>query len=466
MPSDFNFPMNKRLLIRAESISKEYLVNQRAWGRGMKDLFTLKKELPLPEMPKVQALKDISFDLYEGQSLGIIGRNGAGKSTLLKILSGITSPSTGRIELYGRTLSILDIGTGFHPDLTGRENIFMSGSILGMSKKEVTAKFDEIIAFSGVADYIDLPVKRFSSGMYLRLAFSVIAHLEAEIMIFDEVMSVGDAKFRMKSMAKIHELARSGRTLILVSHNMSDVMTICDQCIMLDKGSVLAKGDPFDIISTYMDTTMKDHYEETAQAQEKVEEAEEVSFIQGLPNIPNASTLEKLQEEAEKEERQLPHIRKWDMETAPGDEELKVISVSLHPAGKPKGSSITREDPVCIQWKYWKADQELALDWALIIYDQLELPLLTVSTVYPAFQVMDQEVDAEGLYSISCTLPGNFFNRGIFLISLFGLYGNGQKLEIFRPLAFQVTRPANEPKSFYRNEQFKGPVRPLAQWEQ
>ena len=444
--------MKNRLLIRSQSVTKEYLVNRSAYGQGIKDLFSSRNPHEGLEVQKVQALENVTFDLYEGESLGIIGRNGAGKSTLLKILSGITAPSSGRVELYGRTISILDIGTGFHPDLSGRENIFMSGSILGMSKKEVSRKFDEIVAFSGVSQYIEMPVKRYSSGMYLRLAFSVIAHLEAEIMLFDEVMSVGDAQFRMKSMEKIHELAQSGRTLILVSHNMTDVMTICNRCMMLEQGRVKATGEPFEIISTYMDGAVKDYYDE--------------SISDGPGAQLNSQSLEDLQDEAEENGRQLPHQRAWEVKEAPGSADLKVRAVSYFPKGKAPGTPITREDAVCIQWQYEKPDPKLKLDWTVIVYDQLELPLLTASTVYPSFPVVGSEPDQNGLFTISCTLPAHFFNRGIFLFSLFALYGEGNKLEVFRPLAFQVVRPESEPSSFFKEEQFKGPVRPEVKWEQ
>jgi len=197
------------------------------------------------------ALKDVSFEVKQGEVLGIIGRNGAGKSTLLKILSRITKPTEGRIELYGRVASLLEVGTGFHPELTGRENIFLNGAILGMNRAEIKRKFDEIVAFAEVEKFIDTPVKRYSSGMYVRLAFAVAAHLEPEILIIDEVLAVGDAQFQKKCIGKMGDVAKEGRTVLFVSHNMGMISDLCDICCLLDQGKIINWGETTDIISFY-----------------------------------------------------------------------------------------------------------------------------------------------------------------------------------------------------------------------
>ncbi|MFC1771744.1 polysaccharide ABC transporter ATP-binding protein [Pseudomonadota bacterium] len=198
------------------------------------------------------AVRDISFDIAEGEVVGIIGTNGAGKSTLLKILSRITPPSTGRIELHGRVSSLLEVGTGFHPELTGRENVYLNGTILGMRKVEVDRVFDEIVDFSGVEKFLDTPVKRYSSGMRVRLAFAVAAHLEPELMIVDEVLAVGDASFQRKCMNKMQEVGESGRTVLFVSHNMQAVTRMCQRVILLDEGKVLKDGTPHNVVSAYL----------------------------------------------------------------------------------------------------------------------------------------------------------------------------------------------------------------------
>ena len=198
------------------------------------------------------ALRNVSFDVNQGEIVGIIGRNGAGKSTLLKILSKITPPARGRVEIHGRTSSLLEVGTGFHPELTGRENVYLNATILGMRKKEVDRKFDEIVDFSGVEKFLDTPVKRYSSGMRVRLAFAVAAHLEPEILIIDEVLAVGDAAFQEKCLNKMQDVGSQGRTVFFVSHNMQAVTRLCERVISLDSGEVVADGPAHDIVAAYM----------------------------------------------------------------------------------------------------------------------------------------------------------------------------------------------------------------------
>lgn len=201
------------------------------------------------------ALKDVSFEVKQGEVVGVIGRNGAGKSTLLKILSRITEPTSGLVELHGRVSSLLEVGTGFHPELTGRENIYLNGTILGMRKHEIDRKFDEIVDFSGVEKFIDTPVKRYSSGMRVRLAFSVAAHLEPEILLVDEVLAVGDAEFQSKCIGKMGEVASAGRTVLFVSHNMVAVQNLCKRTIWLESGGISANGETGEVIKEYLDRT-------------------------------------------------------------------------------------------------------------------------------------------------------------------------------------------------------------------
>jgi lipopolysaccharide transport system ATP-binding protein len=204
------------------------------------------------------ALRDVSFDVAEGDVVGIIGRNGAGKSTMLKILSRITEPTEGRVEIRGRVGSLLEVGTGFHPELTGRENTYLNGAILGMTRQEIARKFDEIVAFAEVERFIDTPVKHYSSGMYLRLAFAVAAHLEPEILIVDEVLAVGDASFQKKCLGKMRDVARQGRTVLFVSHNMSAVRRLCNRCILLDQGTISASGATIRVLAEYARQTSPD----------------------------------------------------------------------------------------------------------------------------------------------------------------------------------------------------------------
>jgi lipopolysaccharide transport system ATP-binding protein len=203
------------------------------------------------------ALKDVTFDVRAGEALGIVGRNGAGKSTLLKILSRITKPTSGGVDLYGRVGSLLEVGTGFHPELTGRENIYLNGAILGMRREEITRKFDEIVAFAEVEKFLDTPVKFYSSGMYVRLAFAVAAHLEPEILIVDEVLSVGDAAFQKKCLGKMSEVAHTGRTVLFVSHDLNAVNSLCERAILLHDGAIILEGSPRDVTAHYLDRANK-----------------------------------------------------------------------------------------------------------------------------------------------------------------------------------------------------------------
>ena len=198
------------------------------------------------------ALRDVAFDVKPGEVVGIIGRNGAGKSTLLKILSRITEPTTGGVDLYGRIGSLLEVGTGFHPELTGRENVYLNGVILGMSRSQVARQFEEIVAFAGVEQFIDTPVKRYSSGMQMRLAFAVAAHLEPDILIVDEVLAVGDAAFQKKCLSRLEEIGRQGRTVLYVSHQMSSIRSLCTRAIELERGRVVMDGDPSEVVDRYL----------------------------------------------------------------------------------------------------------------------------------------------------------------------------------------------------------------------
>ncbi|MFN8435212.1 MAG: ABC transporter ATP-binding protein [Anaerolineales bacterium] len=217
----------------------------------------------------VWALKDVSFDLEEGKVLGIVGRNGAGKSTLLKILSRVTEPTVGTVTVRGRVGSLLEVGTGFHPELTGRENIYMNGAILGMKRSEIDSKFDEIVDFSEVTQFIDTPVKRYSSGMYLRLAFAVAAHLEPEILVVDEVLAVGDAEFQKKCLGKMGDVAQQGRTVLFVSHNMSAILRLTQEAVVLNKGQLIMRGPTQEAVDYYLSSGQ-------SQAGERVWEADEV----------------------------------------------------------------------------------------------------------------------------------------------------------------------------------------------
>ncbi len=262
--------------IKVENLSKIYRLGEIGTGTLNKDIERFvktkifKKEDPFLTIGEVNdketkgksdfvySLKDVNFDIKQGDAVGIIGRNGAGKSTLLKVLSRVTTPTSGKINIKGRVASLLEVGTGFHPELTGRENIFLNGAILGMRKKEIDRKFDEIVDFSGVERYIDTPVKRYSSGMYVRLAFAVAAHLESEILIVDEVLAVGDAEFQKKCLGKMSDVSKGeGRTVLFVSHNLPSIRRLCNNCIYLENGQLNSQGSTDEILKLYNEKDLK-----------------------------------------------------------------------------------------------------------------------------------------------------------------------------------------------------------------
>jgi lipopolysaccharide transport system ATP-binding protein len=252
-------------VIRVENLSKKYIIGHQKQERyvSLRDviadkvksfggLFSRNGKDEDPTHEDFWALKDVSFEIKQGDRVGIIGRNGAGKSTLLKILSRITEPTSGKISIKGRVASLLEVGTGFHPELTGRENVYLNGAILGMDRSDIKRKFDEIVAFAEVEKFLDTPVKRYSSGMYVRLAFAVAAHLEPEILIVDEVLAVGDTQFQKKCLGKMEDVGKEGRTVIFVSHNMAAVTTLCQRAIWLINGKVNLEGDVEKITSKYL----------------------------------------------------------------------------------------------------------------------------------------------------------------------------------------------------------------------
>jgi len=289
------------VVIKVENLSKKYILSHQrqekytalrdVMANGVKNigkkLLSPFKSHPSsinahPSTEDFYALKDVSFEIKQGDRVGIIGRNGAGKSTLLKILSRITEPTSGKIEITGRVASLLEVGTGFHPELTGRENIFLNGAILGMGKAEIKRKFDEIVAFAEVEKFLDTPVKRYSSGMYVRLAFAVAAHLEPDILIVDEVLAVGDTQFQKKCLGKMEEVGKEGRTILFVSHNMDAIRSHCDIGLLIDRGGVKSVGEVGAVLEKYLDLSIVNSNSTTwirNQEDDKVSILQEVTLL-------------------------------------------------------------------------------------------------------------------------------------------------------------------------------------------
>ena len=310
------------------------------------------------------ALRDVSFAVEVGEVVGIIGRNGAGKSTLLKVLSRITEPTTGRVEIYGRVGSLLEVGTGFHPELTGRENIYLNGSILGMRRREIARHFDEIVSFAEVEPFIDTPVKRYSSGMYLRLAFAVAAHLEPEILVVDEVLAVGDAAFQKKCLGKMGDVARQGRTVLFVSHNMTAVRSLCERVVWLEQGAVAEVGEADQVV---------------------------VSYLQ-------KGTFSVVEQE-------------WpDPATAPGNEKVRVRSARVVPLDPDAGNRITVETPLRVEFEFWNHLPGALLNFTIHVF--------TIEGTYVFAQGSEAEPRPAGLIRVAAKIPANFLNDGIYTLTI------------------------------------------------
>lgn len=373
-------------VIRVENLGKKYIIKHQQQGRsnyvalrdvmangvktlGRRVLKPGEKREVNPAVEEFWALKDVSFEIKRGDRVGIIGRNGAGKSTLLKVLSRITEPTTGRISLRGRVASLLEVGTGFHPELTGRENIFLNGAILGMSKVEIKKKFDEIVAFAEVEKFLDTPVKRYSSGMYVRLAFAVAAHLEPEILVVDEVLAVGDAQFQKKCLGKMEDVARNeGRTVLFVSHNAGAIKKLCNRAILLSKGSIIGSGYPADVIKQYLEGDRE--------------------------NIVNLSTWK-------------------NKSTVQGCPEVELLSISLLDSTSNFRNSFSTEEDIAISVEY---TARKSLKGLRVVVQLQTVEGIVAFTSCEDSSVVKGVAVSPGIYEAKCYIPANLLNVNVYRI--------------------------------------------------
>jgi lipopolysaccharide transport system ATP-binding protein len=368
------------------------------------------------EQDTIWALKDVSIEVKRGEVVGIIGRNGAGKTTLLKILSRITKPTEGRAVIRGRVGSLLEVGTGFHPELTGRENIYLSGAILGMHKVEIERKFDEMVAFAEIERFLDTPVKRYSSGMYVRLAFAVAAHLEPEILLVDEVLAVGDAAFQKKCLGKMGDVAKEGRTVLFVSHNMVAIQTLCQRALWLDLGQLKASGTVNEIVTVYLRA--------------------------GLGQDGDSE-------------------RVWpDIATAPGNETVRLHRISVQPQDGRPGDVITMQTPMQIEVEYWNLLPEVHLHTTLHVYnDQGIVAFTTGPDPEPSMHVQPPT----GLFRSTCYIPGNLLNSGFHHVNLLLIRGSmSATYQLDEAIGFEVLD--NKERSFAWYGKEPGVLYPLLPW--
>jgi lipopolysaccharide transport system ATP-binding protein len=411
-------------VIVVENLSKKYIIGHQRQGgyTALRDILASSAKRLVDKLAhpltvqgggstreEFSALEDVSFDIQQGERVGIIGRNGAGKSTLLKILSRITAPTSGKITIKGRVSSLLEVGTGFHPELTGRENIFLNGAILGMGKTEIKKNFDEIVAFAEVERFLDTPVKRYSSGMYVRLAFAVAAHLEPEILIVDEVLAVGDAQFQKKCLGKMESAGKEGRTVLFVSHNMVALKSLCEKAIWLDAGRVVSSGGAEDVVSNYLQN--------------------------GVP---------------------LDMYHVWnDPGSAPGNDSVRLHSVKIAYEGDASGERLTVASPIDLEFEFWNFEQNALLNFSVVLYDNQEICIFNT--------VSSAEIYPKGTIKGICHIPGFFLNDGVYRVRLLIIRDKSLALIDLDKVAVFEVQDVERDGAWYGK--WIGAVRPAFNWE-
>ena len=413
-----------KAIVRVENVSKQYRI---AANRGpystLREAVTRAALAPVKHLTRngssnketLWALNDISFEVGSGEILGIIGRNGAGKSTLLKILARITQPTSGRVELFGRICSLLEVGTGFHPELTGRENIYLNGAVLGMRRTEIADRFDEIVAFAEMEKFLDTPVKHYSSGMYMRLAFAVAAHLNPEILLMDEVLAVGDAAFQAKCLGKMDSVASEGRTVLFVSHNLVAVQNLCKRVIWLNEGKILEQGPTHAIVNNYLAAAS------SSVAMERV----------------------------------------WDNPaTAPGNEKVRIRSVRVRATDDSASDVITVQTPFVLEFEYWNLEPEARLNLSLHLYNQQGITVLnTVPMNEPEWHGRAFPV---GLFRSACHIPGNLLNDGLHRVLLLVVKDQGTVIFTLNDALVFSVQDVERPGDWHGR--WEGAVRPDLVW--
>ncbi len=413
------------LAIRCEGIGKRYRIGTHLRYRTLRDTISefahapfraLRSRGSAPTLDErdLWALRDVSLEMKHGEVLGIIGRNGSGKSTLLKILSRITKPTEGQAEIRGRLGSLLEVGAGFHPELTGRENIFLNGAILGMTRREVERRFDEIVEFSECSRLLDTAMKHYSSGMYVRLAFAVAAHLETEILLVDEVLAVGDAGFQKKCLGKIGETANQGRTVIFVSHNMLAVDSLCTRVICLHEGKAVMDGPPLSVTSRYLQNW--------------------------LPVFKD--------------------VVHDDIQTAPGNDLIRLHRARVSPLNGDSVDQLTVRTPFAVEFECWKLTDEGGFTFVAEVYNEHGINVFATAN-------LEEPVTSAGLLRTSFIVPADLMNNGTYRVSLFASLngvGGGEEVNWQDTVAFEIQDAASELRGEYYGH-WPGVLRPNLSWK-
>jgi len=408
--------MDENIAIRISGLSKKYSISEKktdlSLAGRLKETFHFSNHKKVEKSNDFYALRDINLEIKKGESVGIIGRNGVGKSTLLKILAEVVEPTEGIVEINGSIASVLEVGMGFHPELTGRENVFLSGAMMGLKKRQIAKQFDEIVAFSGVEKFIDQPVKHYSSGMYVRLAFAVVANINADILLFDEVLSVGDSEFHMKILHKINELKRRGTTIVLVSHNINDIMKFCDNAILLKNGAVENLGSTGNVVSEYY----HEIFDHNAQKQ--------------------------IFKNAQKEEKQILKAAQSAIGNSENDY-FTLKSFNIFPLGKLPEEQILSSDKIVMELELEKKTDLyfIVLAFTISHYDNIFL-------IYTPLNQTDL-IKNKGHYKIQSILPEYFLNGSFYTVVIRISVAEKQHLDNF---IFYAN--FNSVKTFYIHDDF------------
>jgi lipopolysaccharide transport system ATP-binding protein len=423
------------LAVRTEDLGKRYRFGSREPYKTLRDALAHTMYLPFRGLSSIiqpplagavkertakeewiWALKDVSLNVGHGDTVGIIGHNGAGKSTMLKVLSRITKPTEGWAKVEGRIGSLLEVGTGFHPELTGRENVYLNGAILGMKRAEINRKFDEIVAFAGVEQFIDTPVKRYSSGMHMRLAFAVAAHLEPEIMLVDEILAVGDAAFQKKCLGKMGNVAKEGRTIFFVSHNLLAIQNLCSRVLWLHDGKIVEQGRPDQVISNYLKNALPTSTERTWLTSTETQETKGV------------------------------HLHR----------------VRVRPTHGNASEQITVHTPFLLEVEYWNFDLASYLSVSVCLYTEHDILLFDIS---PPFDPdWCRKPSPMGLLRTVCQIPGDFLNDGLHRVGVMVLRNHRPVITESHALIFNIQDGSLDQRGGWYGK-WKGVTRPVFKWE-
>lgn len=407
-------------IIKVNNLGKQYRIGQeKDSAPTLRDALAASFRAPLKRLRQrkgntstIWALKNAGFEVMPGEVIGVIGANGAGKSTLFKILARVTEPTEGRAELYGRVNSLLEVGTGFHPELTGRENVFLNGSILGMGRAEIARKFDEIVSFAEIERFLDTPVKRYSSGMYMRLAFAVAAHLEPEILLVDEVLAVGDATFQKKCLGKLGDVATQGRTVLFISHNMSAVQSLCHRVLWIKDGRIVEEAEADKVVADYLQKSR-------APLTERV----------------------------------------WNG-NGPGNEKVRVRSMSARPADGSPAEAMSIQTPLLLETEYWNGVPNSRLGLSLHVTNEQG------TLVFASMPIDAREWEAKpvGLFRSVCHIPGGLLNDGVHRVRLLMVRDENEVIfDLEDAIVFEVMDSGERRGNWHGR--WPGVVRPDLRWE-